>query len=961
MPTTYESKAAVSIMKAIRGKALGETDTKGSGTSKTYSMPMKEAILEHVRLIAAIKSPSKTDDMEQLKEQGEELKEMEASVSKAEPTEAQCRAGNYKMEHMKLHGMDISIENMAGTTRRGTGPDGPWEVTMPYHYGYIKGTEGADGEHLDVAVGPIGEGSDEAHIINQYDPVSGEFDEHKVFIGFPTREAALEAFRRGRSDDPNDVLGPVVTVPIPELKRWIKTGCLKNQTVLKAMVEMEIFAKAEKRTKDHYRYVNGKVVYVHGYNKESHGEMAPAELHHRTIQGLSKSHGNYLRATDKEDAAAIQKKAAEIGVPVTHIAQRGSSNHHGLQGSFPHLHFKTAEDAAKVHAALIGGSDAEPEKNLPPHLEAMAKKMEASPDMMAKINPEPSSTVTDVTPAGYGPDAGPEESATKPPPKISMDLKEHPPIATFENKEDGTKTYVVKGKDGFHVAMQDTDSGEFLPSVTIYKNEADAIAAAESIVNGKPFAGPKDGDKKDGLTFHGGRWHNDQAEIKPLDHGALNIPGKSGNINAELDKYKAAEKKADALNHKIEAASNKETKAKAKALYVMYGLDMINKHGAKFDKKKLAEALDQMVKWEPKKFIALVEKFKAEQAAALDKPAPVVPWSPDPNKASDMHFLEKIKAKTDLIKYQIAEGTPLAAAIAAQKSGTSWGETVWAKIENDLADYYKKSEPTAKPTTQVSPLAGMTPLGAKPEPMDPYDMGKAAHAAGLGSAPALNKEFMDAHLKPGTKIGSQEAKQYSAAMDAYTNGWMDANLAAPVPESKPKVPANINGHTATEWNKMAEEAAAHAATTGTSQQADAFKLAEDYFILAANAHEIDGNTKAAEIAHHDAEFFKKKAKEFKSVPNPTPAAPAAPPAETPAKTDWSKHNLDEALKAAGDATMKGDYKTGVQHYKHAALIALHQGKTGLAQQYAQMAKDGMKLFAKAIPSVRLVRAGEVKW
>lgn len=151
-----------------------------------------------------------------------------------EPTPGQIKAGNYKMVHWNLHGLRVSIENLAGTKRNGVNHKGElWEKVMPYHYGYIKGTEGADGDHLDVAIGPLmGQGT-EAHIINQRGP-SGKFDEHKVFIGYPSRKAAIHAFRDGRSDDPDKVMGSVVTVPIDELKRWIDAGTLKEEAVLKA-------------------------------------------------------------------------------------------------------------------------------------------------------------------------------------------------------------------------------------------------------------------------------------------------------------------------------------------------------------------------------------------------------------------------------------------------------------------------------------------------------------------------------------------------------------------------------------------------------------------------------------------------------------------------------------------------------------------------------------------------------
>ena len=70
---------------------------------------------------------------------------------KPQPTKAQQEAGNYKLGHVKVAGLDISIENPAGSERSGTDQDGkPWSVQMQHHYGYIKGTVGRDKDHLDI-------------------------------------------------------------------------------------------------------------------------------------------------------------------------------------------------------------------------------------------------------------------------------------------------------------------------------------------------------------------------------------------------------------------------------------------------------------------------------------------------------------------------------------------------------------------------------------------------------------------------------------------------------------------------------------------------------------------------------------------------------------------------------------------------------------------------------------------
>lgn len=90
--------------------------------------------------------------------------------------------------------LTISIENPAGSIRSGVAKDGThWRSQMPYDYGFINGTKGADGDEVDVFVGPTPGGK--LFVINQVEPTTGEFDEHKVMLGFASEFDALAAYR----------------------------------------------------------------------------------------------------------------------------------------------------------------------------------------------------------------------------------------------------------------------------------------------------------------------------------------------------------------------------------------------------------------------------------------------------------------------------------------------------------------------------------------------------------------------------------------------------------------------------------------------------------------------------------------------------------------------------------------------------------------------------------------------
>ncbi len=139
-----------------------------------------------------------------------------------EPTDAQKEAGNYKKGHVTLHGLDISIENPRGSTRSGTSPDGTtWSHEMSDHYGYIKRTEGADGDHVDVYVGPKPEAK-RVFVVDQVEQGNGKFDEHKAMLGFTNKRDAVAAYRK--NFDPGWKVGPVRDFTIDQFKTWLKEG-----------------------------------------------------------------------------------------------------------------------------------------------------------------------------------------------------------------------------------------------------------------------------------------------------------------------------------------------------------------------------------------------------------------------------------------------------------------------------------------------------------------------------------------------------------------------------------------------------------------------------------------------------------------------------------------------------------------------------------------------------------------
>lgn len=151
-----------------------------------------------------------------------------ANIHKA-PSIAQKEAGNYAKDHIRIHGLDLTIENAKGTARSGVGRDGKsWSVAMPAHYGYIKRTEGADGDHVDVYLGPHTK-SRKVFVVDQRDAESKEFDEHKCMMGFGTEQQARAAYCKGFSDGKGAArLGHMRAMSIEEFKDWLKYGDTKK-------------------------------------------------------------------------------------------------------------------------------------------------------------------------------------------------------------------------------------------------------------------------------------------------------------------------------------------------------------------------------------------------------------------------------------------------------------------------------------------------------------------------------------------------------------------------------------------------------------------------------------------------------------------------------------------------------------------------------------------------------------
>lgn len=119
-----------------------------------------------------------------------------------------------------VHGLTIRIENPRGSTRSKTPRSGgpTWQQTMHHHYGDIVGTKGADGDPIDVYVGPNLQAS-HIYVVNQHDK-EGLFNEHKALVGFDSEHHAREGYLAHYPPGWNGARS-IATLTPESFKKWL--------------------------------------------------------------------------------------------------------------------------------------------------------------------------------------------------------------------------------------------------------------------------------------------------------------------------------------------------------------------------------------------------------------------------------------------------------------------------------------------------------------------------------------------------------------------------------------------------------------------------------------------------------------------------------------------------------------------------------------------------------------------
>lgn len=159
------------------------------------------------------------------------------------PTEAQKEAGNYQKGHARIAGHDIAIENPAGSKRR---PEWP---ALKNHYGYFKGSVGADKDHVDTFMTDRADDASLPVFVVDQNNRDGSFDEHKVILGAASEAEAratyLQNYEKGWTG-----LGAITQMTQDEFKAWVKDP-KKTKKPAAAKKPRGVLAKlAEQKAKD---------------------------------------------------------------------------------------------------------------------------------------------------------------------------------------------------------------------------------------------------------------------------------------------------------------------------------------------------------------------------------------------------------------------------------------------------------------------------------------------------------------------------------------------------------------------------------------------------------------------------------------------------------------------------------------------------------------------------------------
>ena len=230
------------------------------------------------------------------------------------PTDAQKEAGNYKMAHISVKGMEIAIENPKGSKRYFTDEKTGEKryVVMNNHYGYFNITKGKDGDAVDVFIGPDIDNFDNVYCVDQNNK-AGEFDETKVMLGFTSKEQAKASYMSNY--DPNwRGFRAITGVSLKHFKKWLYRGRKQRQPFADYVyIQKKKITESKEGNPIQQAKFQAKVKEIEDYIKAIEGVGGPSQIQ-GTAKGIKTIRTNYNNMWLLYHFGGVLKKGNKIQI-----------------------------------------------------------------------------------------------------------------------------------------------------------------------------------------------------------------------------------------------------------------------------------------------------------------------------------------------------------------------------------------------------------------------------------------------------------------------------------------------------------------------------------------------------------------------------------------------------------------------------------------------------------------------
>lgn len=253
-----------------KGKLLYRFD----GGAQTEQRPADVSVTTSPENLQGISDNKDTNNSVKSSELGEKIAKAEAEVD-VNPTDKQKEAGNYKKGHVQVGVFDITIEQPKGSVRSGVDANGnKWETTMQNTYGYIRGTEGVDGDHIDVFLSDDIDGWNgrRVFVVDQYNE-DGSFDEHKVMLGFNETDDAEAAYFANYDNDWAKKHKTVVTgVNLEDFEKWIDSSHRKTKAFAEYKSVKSVEEQSSSTQVNRLSEIKSRIEELHKEQEAAHGQ-----------------------------------------------------------------------------------------------------------------------------------------------------------------------------------------------------------------------------------------------------------------------------------------------------------------------------------------------------------------------------------------------------------------------------------------------------------------------------------------------------------------------------------------------------------------------------------------------------------------------------------------------------------------------------------------------------------------